>query len=349
MTGSSNVRALRYLRQVIRPMKICVVIPCYKSSQSVLDVLKRMPKMVYAVYCVDDACPDDTGRVIEKESKDPRVHVVFHEENQGVGGAVMTGYRAAMRDGADIVVKIDSDGQMDPALIPQFVEPIMSGKADYTKGNRFYTPEFLRGMPGIRIFGNAGLSFLNKFSTGYWQVFDPTNGFTAIHREVLNLLPLDKIAKRYFFESDMLFRLGTLRAVVMDVPQKAVYGDEESHLVVSNALWTFAGAHIRNFFKRLVYSYFIRDFHIASVEWVLGPLLLVFACVFGLGAWFDSIQNNTQATAGTVMLAALPFLAGLQLTLSALHFDIQNQPRTPLHSLIKDMNDHKWPDNERIS
>ena len=316
------------------PYKIAAVLPCYKSSGQVLDVLKAIPPSVSAVYCVDDACPEGTGKVIEEKCKDKRVSVITHKENQGVGGAVMSGYRAALEGGADIVVKIDSDGQMDPALIPQFIAPIADGHADYTKGNRFYNPEFLEGMPKIRIFGNAGLSFLNKFSTGYWQIFDPTNGYTAIHANVLRLLPLEKIAKGYFFESDMLFRLGTLRAVVEDIPQKAVYGDEESNLNVSNALLSFAGAHMRNFFKRIVYSYFVRDFHVASIEWILGPAMLLFSIFFGIGAWIESVQNETTATAGTVMLAALPFIAGLQLTLSALHFDIQSQPKTPLHKLI---------------
>ena len=322
-------------------VKIAVVMPCYKSSGQVIDVLKQMHECVSAVYCVDDACPEETGKTIEKNVEDKRVKVLYHDKNQGVGGAVMTGYRAALEGGANIIVKIDSDGQMDPALISQFIEPILNGHADYTKGNRFYNPEFLQDMPKIRIFGNAGLSFLNKFSTGYWQIFDPTNGFTAIHADVLRLLPLDKINRRYFFESDMLFRLGTLRAVVIDIPQKAVYGDENSNLSVSDALRSFSVLHIRNFFKRLVYSYFIRDFHVASIEWVLGPTLLLFSILFGLGAWIESVQTETTATAGTVMLAALPFLVGLQLTLSALHFDIQNQPKIAIHQFLKNPDSSK--------
>ncbi len=309
--------------------------PCYKSSAHVIDLLGRIPDNIDAVYCVDDACPDKTGTLIQEKCKDRRIKVLFHEKNQGVGGAMITGYRAALEDGADILIKIDSDGQMDPAFVPQFIEPILNGQADYTKGNRFYNPEFLIGMPRVRIMGNAGLSFLNKFSTGYWQIFDPTNGYTAIHASVLRLLPLDKINKGYFFESDMLFRLGTLRAVVMDIPQKAVYGDEESNLDVSWAFFAFARGHLKNFFKRIIYSYFLRDFHVASIEWILGPTLLLFSLLFGIHAWNDSVQHEIEATAGTVMLAALPFVAGLQLTLSALHFDIQNQPKISLHTLIK--------------
>lgn len=314
--------------------KIAVVIPCYKSSKQVLDVISKIPKSVDFIFCVDDACPEKTGNLILENIKDKRLEVLFHESNQGVGGAVMSGYKAALKTDAEIIVKLDSDGQMDPSLIPAFIDPIVKEQADYTKGNRFYNPEFLEGMPKVRIFGNAGLSFLNKFSTGYWHIFDPTNGFTAIHANILKLMPFEKISKRYFFESDMLFRLGTLRAVVLDIPQKAVYKDEQSNLKTSQALYSFAGAHIRNFFKRIVYSYFIRDFHVASIEWILGPVMLIFSLIFGISAWVSSVQVGDEATAGTVMLAALPFIVGLQLTLSALHFDIQNQPKNVLHNLI---------------
>jgi len=314
--------------------RIAVIIPCYRSGDVILDVLKKIPDSVSDIYCVDDSCPEKTGRMIKKYSSDKRIDVLFHDKNQGVGGAVMTGYRAAIDGGAEIAVKIDSDGQMDPALIPRFVDPILRGQADYTKGNRFYNPEFLEGMPKIRILGNAGLSFLSKFSTGYWQIFDSTNGFTAIHINVLKLLPLDKISKDFFFESDVLFRLGTLRAVVTDIPQRAVYGEEKSNLSVLNSLWSFSRKHLQNFFKRIIYSYFVRDFHVASIEWILGPLLLLFSLIFGIGAWITSVQSGVEASAGTVMLAALPFIAGLQLILSALHFDIQNKPRMPLHKLI---------------
>lgn len=314
--------------------KIAVILPCYKSSAQVLDVLQRIPPHVSKIYCVDDACPEKTGEHIKKNSTDKRIKILNHKENQGVGGALITGYKQALADKMDVIVKIDSDGQMDPEILPGFVKPILSGQADYTKGNRFYTPEFLEGMPMVRLLGNAGLSFMNKFSSGYWQVMDPTNGYTAIHASVLRLLPLDKINKGYFFESDMLFRLGTLRAVVMDVPQKAIYGEEKSNLRVSNAFWTFALYHCRNFFKRIVYNYFVRDFNVASLEWILGPVLFFFSLIFGISSWVEAVQNETSASAGTVMLAALPFLAGLQLILSALHFDVQNQPKTPIQSLM---------------
>lgn len=321
----------------MKPSRLAVVIPCYKTSGKVMDVISGIPVDIWRIYCVDDKCPEETGKHIQENSMDERVHVLFHDKNQGVGGAMITGYKQALKDGAQIIVKLDSDGQMDPALIPAFIEPIIQGRADYTKGNRFFTPEYLSAMPKIRLIGNAGLSFLTKFSSGYWQIFDPTNGYTAIHADVLKLLPLDKISKDYFFESDMLFRLGTLRAVVLDVPQRAIYEDEKSNLSIAKSLWSFFYCHTRNFYKRIVYNYFIRDFHVASIEWILGPALLIFSFIFGISAWSSSVYQGVSASAGTVMLAALPFIAGLQLLLSAIQFDIQNQPRMPLHILTKGM------------
>jgi len=186
-------------------MRVAVAIPCYKVTRHVLSVIGAIGPEVESIYAVDDACPEGSGGFIEKNNTDPRVRVLYHVENQGVGGAVITAYKAALIDGIDVVVKIDGDGQMNPALVPNFVRAIVRGKADYTKGNRFYRPESLRSMPWLRLFGNAGLSFVNKMSTGYWPIMDPTNGYTAIHTAVLRELPLDKLARGYFFESDMLY------------------------------------------------------------------------------------------------------------------------------------------------
>lgn len=198
--------------------KVAVVLPCYKSKKQVLDVIARIGQEAFLIVAVDDCCPMGTGTHIEQNCSDPRVVIVRNEVNRGVGGAVIRGYREALGRGADIVVKIDSDGQMDPAHLPRIVHPVAQGLADYTKGNRFFNIEDLKTMPAIRVFGNAGLSFLTKLSSGYWSVFDPTNGYTAIHRAALEMLPLDKIDNRFFFESDMLFRLYIAGAVVLDVP-----------------------------------------------------------------------------------------------------------------------------------
>ena len=316
------------------PPRIAVVIPCHRVKAQIGGVLAAIPPEVDAVYCVDDACPEHSGAFVEANTADRRVLVLHHAENRGVGGATITGYRRALADGADIIVKIDGDGQMDPRLLPRFVAPIRRGVSDYTKGNRFFRLEGVADMPLTRLLGNALLTFMSKLSSGYWNIFDPTNGYTAVHAAVLRQLPLDKISPRYFFESDMLFRLSTVRAVVTDVPMTAVYGDQGSGLVVHRILLPFLAGHARNFLKRIFYNYFLRDFQIASIEWVLGPLLALGGFVFGLERWMAALEANTPATAGTVMIAALPIIVGIQMLLGALNYDIQNTPQRPLHPAL---------------
>mgnify|MGYP003150116938 FL=1 len=311
--------------------KIAVVIPCYRETRLIADVLSAVPACVDQIYCIDDGCPDKTGEYVERTATDPRITVLRHEDNQGVGAATLTGYRQAMADGARIIVKIDGDGQMDPTLIPRFIEPIQLGLEDYTKGNRFFQPDSVRAMPAGRLIGNAVLSFLNKFSSGYWHIFDPTNGYCAIHSSLLQLMPMEKLDRSYLFETEMLYRLGTLRAVVVDIPHMSIYGDEQSHLVPSRMIWPLLSRHTSNFFRRIFYNYFLRDFSVASLEWVLGPILMLFGVIFGVLSWVNATSQGVAATAGTVMIAALPIVIGLNLFLSALNFDIANQPRTALH------------------
>ncbi len=322
----------------LKTLKVAVVIPCYRVADQVMGVLEAMPARVDRIFCVDDACPENSGEKIEKECPDRRVTVLRHKNNQGVGGAMVTGYRAALEGGMDIIVKLDGDGQMDPAIMPRFLAVLEAGEADYCKGNRFYRVATLAGMPKRRIIGNAILSFLSKLSSGYWQIFDPTNGFTAIHAAALRLLPLEAIDRGFFFESDMLFRLNTIRAVVRDVPMTAVYNDEISNIRVHRVVVPFLAKHIRNFGKRLIYNYYLRDFNMASLEWLLGAVLLGFGTIFGIAKWISVASTGQVATAGTVMLAALPVLVGIQMLLSAFNYDVQNVPRTPLQRLLRDEN-----------
>lgn len=313
---------------------VAVVIPCYNVADHVMGVLSRIGPEVASIYCVDDACPQGSGNLVERESRDPRVKVLRNASNQGVGGAVMTGYQRAVRDGATVIVKIDGDGQMDPGLIAAFVAPILRGEADYTKGNRFFDLKRISQMPRIRIFGNAALSFMTKLSTGYWDVFDPTNGYTAIHADVANLIPYDKVSRRYFFESDLLFRLSTFRAVVVDIPMDAHYGDEKSGLKVGRIVGEFAGKHLRNLFKRFVYNYLLRDLPLASLQLLMGMALLAFGGSFGAWHWWLSATTHVEASAGTVMIPTMCILVGLQLVLAFLAYDIANVPRRPLQRFL---------------
>ena len=314
-------------------LKIAVIIPSYKVCNHILEVINWIGPEVSRIYVVDDCCPDSSGNFVESNCKDARIVVLRHAENQGVGGAVITGYEAAIEDGMDIFVKLDGDGQMDPSLILDFVAPIAAGVADYTKGNRFFDLEKISAMPKVRLIGNAALSFMTKLSSGYWDLFDPTNGYTAIHRDVAQHLPFKKISHRYFFETDILFRLNILRAVVVDIPMNAKYGDEISGLKISKIAGEFFIKHVRNFWKRIFYNYYLRDMSLASIELPVGLIMFLFGLLFGAYHWLHSISLGQPSSSGTVMLSALPVIVGLQLLLAFLGHDIRSVPSRPFHSL----------------
>jgi dolichol-phosphate mannosyltransferase len=314
-------------------MKIAVVIPSYRVTRHILGVIAGIGPEVERIYVVDDKCPDGSGAFVKANCTDPRVTVIEHAENQGVGGAVMSGYARAIADGMDIMVKVDGDGQMDAALIPGFVAPILHGEADYTKGNRFFDLEQIRQMPALRLFGNAVLSLMTKLSSGYWNLFDPTNGFTAIHADAARHLPFDKISKRYFFETDMLFRLNTLNAVVVDVPMDASYGDEVSNLKISKIVTEFLAKHVRNFVKRIFYNYYLRNMSLASLELPAGLAMLAWGTTYGTVHWIESARAGVASAPGTVMLAALPVIMGTQLVLAFLAHDIASVPRRAIHRM----------------
>jgi len=316
-------------------MRIGVVIPAYKVSRHVLGVISRIGPEVDAIYVVDDACPEGSGAIVESGCGDPRVRVIRRDQNGGVGAAVKTGWRAALEDGCDVMVKVDGDGQMDPHLLPAFIAPIVSGRADYTKGNRFFDPENVRRMPRSRLFGNAVLSFMSKTSSGYWHVFDPTNGYTAISAAALRLLPLDKIADGFFFESDVLFRLGTIRAVVKDIPMVAVYEDEPSSLSIRNVVGPFLLGHLRAFFKRIVYNHYLRSFSVASIELLLALPLILFGLVYGISTSVGAASQGVAATSGQVMIAALPIIVGVQLLLAFMQYDVASTPSEPLTPMLQ--------------
>lgn len=311
--------------------KIAVVIPCFRVKKHILSVINDMIAEVDRIYVIDDCCPEFSGAYVTEHCQDPRVTVIKCEVNQGVGGAVMTGYAAAINDNMDIIVKVDGDGQMDPSLIPDFVLPIINGEADYTKGNRFFDLEKIRQMPKIRLFGNAALSFMTKLSSGYWNLFDPTNGFTAIHRDVAKHLPTKKISRRYFFETDILFRLNTLKAVVIDVPMDAKYEDEVSNLKISQIVGEFFIKHMRNMCKRIFYNYYLRDMSLASIELPLGLLMFFLGTIFGVSHWVNSLNTGIPTSAGTVMLSALPVILGTQLILAFIGHDVQSVPTRAFH------------------
>ena len=315
---------------------IDVVIPSYCVGKHVLGVINGILEydFIRNIVVVDDACPEQTGQLVAGEYKNnSRVIILTHEKNQGVGGAVCTGYQFAFNNNADLVIKIDGDGQMDPKHIPTMIKPVVDGKVDYTKGNRFYFPRHLQKMPFIRILGNSALSLINKFCSGYWSIMDPTNGYTVLHRNAYNLLIPDNMAKDYFFESDMLYQLGNAHAVVRDIPLPAIYADEQSHLKVSRVLLKFPLRYLKRFLKRIILRYFIRDFNFASLEIIFGGLLFTSGTIFGLYKWIGNHIAQTDTPAGTVMIVGILMIVGFQLLLSALNYDVSHEPSVPLSYL----------------
>lgn len=314
--------------------RIAVVIPCYKVTRHILGVIAAIGREVWRIYVIDDKCPDESGNYVAANCTDPRVVVLRHEVNQGVGGAVITGYQAAISIGAQVIVKIDGDGQMDPAQISYFTRPILDGKADYTKGNRFFNVEYLASMPKIRILGNSFLSLVNKFSSGFWDVMDPTNGYTAIHVGALRLMGFEKVDRRYFFEADILFRLNTVRAVVKDIPLAAHYENQTSSMNLVLVAIQFPWKYLRIFVKRIFYNYFLRDFNAGTVELCLGLPMVIFGLFYGAVFWARSNLSGVEASSGSVMVAALPILLGFQLLISFINYDISNVPKDPIHKMI---------------
>jgi len=314
--------------------RIAVIIPCYKVSNHILEVITAIGPEVDAIYVVDDCCPEESGKLVQSVCRDPRIKVLFNTRNLGVGGAVKHGYAEAVKDGFTFLVKVDGDGQANPSNISRLIAPIKDGLADYVKANRFFSPRALRQMPAIRIVGNGLLSFLTKLSSGYWHIMDPTNGFTAIHAKAYRALEPERIDNRFFFETDMLCRLHLVGAVVQDISLPARYGDEVSNLKIHKELFTFLKMHCKRLFTRIVYDYFVRDFNVASAQLVFGTTAFTFGMLFGAYNWIRGIVDNTPSETGTIVLAILPTILGFQMLLSALNYDISNRNTIPLHKSL---------------
>jgi glycosyltransferase involved in cell wall biosynthesis len=311
---------------MIDGQKIAVAIPAFKVANLIGSVLARIPACVDRVYVIDDASPDGLAEVVEKLA-DPRVQVLRHAKNQGVGGATIRGMQEALRDGHDIVVKCDGDGQMDPMDIPYLLQPLLNGSADHAKGSRFYHFRALNTMPAWRFAGNVGLTFLTKLASGYWNVLDPVNGFLATRADLLRSIRLSKVSRRFFFETDLLIRLNIAEARVADLPLPARYGSEISTLSVPRALFSFPPRLLAGLIRRIFWRYLFYDVSPIAIFAILGTLLLGFGVAFGSYEWAKHALSDVPTPIGTVILAALPTILGFELLLQAIVLDIHNTPR----------------------
>ncbi len=306
--------------------RIGVVIPAYNVASHVADVVKTIPQFVDRVVLVDDCGTDGTSQLLGTLER-VGVMVVRHAVNQGVGAAMVSGFKKALHEGVDIVVKMDGDGQMDPTYLPLLLDPIVDQRCGYAKGNRFLDNRALESMPATRLIGNYGLTFLTKLASGYWHIFDPQNGYLAIHAGTLQQMDLDHLAKRYFFENDMLVHLNILGVRIKDVSIPARYGDEQSSMRMSEILLTFPRYLFGRFWYRVYQKHILRDFSPIALFWVSGIPLLVWGGSFGAYTWAKSFLTGQVATTGTVMLSVLPFLLGFQLMLQAILLEISESPK----------------------
>ncbi|HVR37698.1 MAG TPA: glycosyltransferase family 2 protein [Thermoanaerobaculia bacterium] len=312
---------------------IAAVVPAYNVANEIAAVLRQMPTTFRTIIVVDDASRDDTAAIVQRWSQlDPRIQLLRHETNRGVGGAMITGFRKAIESGADVIVKIDGDGQMPLWLVPQLIAPLIDGTADFTKGNRFRDLASIRSMPALRRIGNVALSFLAKAATGYWNLFDPTNGFIAIRADVLSQIPLQKVDPTYFFETSMLSHLYLLGAVVKEIPIPSRYAGEISSLSIPRVIMQFPGRLLWSLLRRIALKNFVYDFNIESFHIVCGLPLLLAGALWGGWNWFWYASHNLPAPTGTVVLPAMFIILGMQLLISAGNLDLQAIPREPINS-----------------
>lgn len=306
--------------------RVIVVVPAFRVVGRIEGVLAAMPAIVDTIFVVDDASPDDVGTVVSRLGM-PRVRVVTNERNLGVGGATVTGFKAALDSGANVVVKCDGDGQMDPGDIPKLLRPILEGRAEHVKASRLRHFQALRRMPWIRFVGNVGLTFLAKIATGYWNVVDPVNGFVATHAETLKRLPLDRLSRRYFFETDLLGRLNEIEARVEEVPLPARYDGEESSLSSWKELLRFPPLLTVSLARRVLWRYLFYDVSPVAIFGLSGLARMAFGFVVGMIEWVKNGLQGVATPLGTIMLAALPTILGFQALLQAVAWDIQAVPR----------------------
>jgi len=306
---------------------VAAIVPTYRARRTIARVVQRALDVADVVIVVDDACPQSSGELVR--GMGPRVRVFRHDENRGVGGATKTGIAAALALGADYIVKIDADGQMDTTYVPAMVEILeRHPEIELVKGNRFADPATLQAMPAVRLIGNALLTLLIKFSSGYWSIVDPTNGFIALRASALRGMNLDGLAERYFFETDILCSFGLRKRTIAELEMPAIYGDEESSMSIPMVALSFPPLLLGRFFRRLLVNYLIVEINVGTLCGIIGFPILLAAIAFGGHEWSVSITSGIGRPTGTIVFALLLFIIGFQLSLQALLYDVQFSPRT---------------------
>ena len=310
---------------MIKNKTVAVVIPCYKVESHIKDVIDMIPEYVDFIFAVNDCSPDGTQVVLDDMTKSNQKLVILqHDVNQGVGGAMITGFKACIEKNIDIVIKIDGDGQMDVSFMPQLIDAVVDGKYDYAKGDRVRNRKMLEKMPAIRRFGNLGLTFLARIASGYWKISDPTNGYLCITLPTLKKLDLTRLSKRFFFESSLLAELYFTGAKIKDVQMPSIYGNEKSNLSIWKALFSFPAKLVRAHLRRLRMQYFVNDFNISSVYLAFGVPMFLFGVIFGFVKWIHYAKIGISAPTGTIIISLITIIMGFQLILSFIQNDMSN-------------------------
>ena len=303
--------------------RVAVVVPAHDEERLVADTLRGIPELVDRIYVVDDASDDGTAEAASATG-DPRVEVIRHEQNLGVGAAIVAGYRRALEEEVDVTCVMAADNQMDPSELAGLVEPVARGEVEYAKANRLFSGEAWTVIPRTRFFGNAVLSLLTKIASGYWHVADSQSGYTAISRRMLDMLDLERVYTRYGFPNDLLVHLNVWNARVRDFPSRPVYGVGERsgiryHQVVPRISWLL----VKGFFWRLREKYVIRDFHPLVFFYFLGFLMTTVGLALGIAETVLRFSGH-NITPATIVLVALLLISGSQFTLFAMWFDMES-------------------------
>jgi glycosyltransferase involved in cell wall biosynthesis len=306
--------------------KIGVVVPAYNEERLIGRTLSSIPEYVDRIFVVNDGSTDETGDIIENHAENGRITYIDHHENRGVGAAIVSGYKKCLEHECDIAVVMAGDNQMDPEYIPHLLKPIINGEAHYTKGNRLISPEYRRGMSKWRFTGNALLTFLTKLASGYWQIMDPQNGYTAISAGALKTLDLDKIYTYYGYCNDILVKLNVYGFKVLDVNIPARYGDEKSKIRYINYILKVSSMLLANFFWRLKMKHLILSFNPVIFFYIFGIIITPISMIFGAYSLYYKFILGKDLFI-RLALSMLLFIVGIQFIMFAMLYDMQTERR----------------------
>jgi glycosyltransferase involved in cell wall biosynthesis len=307
---------------IFQEYRIGVVVPAYNEEKLIKVTVNGIPEYVDRIYVINDCSTDSTAEVLES-IEDPRLHIITHEVNQGVGAAILHGYQQSLKENMDIVCVMGGDNQMNPMQLPNLLMPIIEGKADYTKGNRLLSEEFRVGMSKWRSFGNGLLTMITKISSGYWHIMDPQNGYTAISKKALSNMDLHNLYTYYGYCNDMLVKLNAFGFRTMDVTMPARYGQERSTIKYSNYMGKVSIMLFKKFLWRLKMKYMVLSFHPLVLFYIFGMILVPLGVLFAGYIVLGKILMGYPISANYPLMDAVFLITGIQFTLFAMLFDMQ--------------------------